>query len=48
MGGGWPEAFALMTMHVAVWAICATFLPWLVLTKDPRKTQPPDGPLSIL
>lgn len=48
MGGGWPEAFALMTMHVAVWAICAALLPWLALTKDPRKTQPPDGPLSVL
>src|SRR5579871_6109890 len=29
-GGGWPEAFALMIMHVAVWAICATLLPSLV------------------
>jgi hypothetical protein len=48
MGGGWPEAFALMAMHVVVWAICATLLPWLVLTKNPRKTQPPDRPLSIL
>src|SRR6476646_3623583 len=24
MGGRWPEACALMTMHVVVWAICAT------------------------
>jgi hypothetical protein len=48
MGGGWPEAFALMTMHVVVWAICATLLPWLAITKLPRKTQPPDRPLSIL
>ena len=48
MGGGRPEAFALMTMHVAVWAICATLLPWLALTKHPRKTQPPDRPVSIL
>jgi hypothetical protein len=48
MGGGWPEAFALMTMHVVVWAICATLLPWLAITKHPRKTQPPDRPLSIL
>lgn len=47
MGGGWPEAFALMTMHVAVWAICATLLPWLALTKHPRKT-PDSDPLSIL
>ena len=48
MGGGWPEAFALMTMHVVVWAICATLLPWLAITKHPGKTQPPDDPLSIL
>lgn len=43
-GGGWPEASALMTMHVAVWVICATLLPWLATTKQARKTQP----LSIL
>jgi hypothetical protein len=29
MGGGWPEAYALMIMHVAVWAICITLLPEL-------------------
>ena len=28
-GGGWPEAFALMTMHVAVWALCVWMLPAL-------------------
>jgi hypothetical protein len=28
-GGGWPEAFALMTMHVAVWALCIALLPVL-------------------
>ena len=48
MGGGWPEAFALMTMHVVVWAICATLLPWLAITKRPRTTQPSGRPLSIL
>jgi hypothetical protein len=48
MGGGWPEACALMTMHVAVWAICATLLPWLAITKEPRKAQPADHPLSIV
>jgi Family of unknown function (DUF6069) len=48
LGGGWPEAFALMMMHVVVWAICVTLLPWLALTKHPAKTQPPDRPLSIL
>jgi hypothetical protein len=31
-GGGWPEAFALMAMHVAVWAICVTMLPLLTAT----------------
>jgi hypothetical protein len=34
-GGGWPEASALATMHVAVWAICVTLLPHLVATKRP-------------
>ena len=29
-GGGWPEALALMTMHIAVWAICVTILPAFV------------------
>ncbi len=48
MGGGWPEAFALMMMHVVVWAVCATLLPWLSIAKQPRKTQPADHPLSIL
>jgi hypothetical protein len=28
-GGTWPEAFALIAMHVAVWAICITLLPAL-------------------
>ena len=48
MGGGWPEACALMTMHVVVWAICVTLLPSLAITKHPRKTQASDRPLSIL
>ena len=48
MGGGWPEACALMTTHVAVWAICATLLALLATTKHPCKTHPPDRPLSIL
>jgi hypothetical protein len=49
MGGGWPEAFALMTMHVVVWALCVTLLPWLAITKHPRGTQAaPSRPLSIL
>ena len=48
MGEGWPEACALMTMHVVVWAICVTLLPSLAITKHPPKTQAPDRPLSIL
>jgi hypothetical protein len=48
MGEGWPEACALMTMHVVVWAICVTLLPSLAITKHPAKTQAPDRPLSIL
>ena len=48
MGGGWPEACALITMHVVVWAVCVTLLPSLAITKHPPKTQAPDRPLSIL
>ena len=48
MGEGRPEAFALMAMHAVVWAVCATLLPWLALTKHPHQTPPPDRPLSIL
>ena len=48
MGGGWPEAYALMTMHVAVWVVCVTLLPSLAITKHPPKTPAPDRPLSIL
>ena len=48
MGGGWPEAFSLMAMHVAVWVVCVTLLPWLAITKHQRQTQPPEHPLSIL
>jgi uncharacterized membrane protein YhaH (DUF805 family) len=33
-GAGWPEAFALMSMHVAVWALCVTILPRLVAAKS--------------
>lgn len=48
MGGGWPEACALMTMHVVVWAICATLLPALATTRHPSHTPSGDRPLSIL
>jgi hypothetical protein len=32
-GGGWPEALSLMSMHVAVWAICVTILPAAVVVR---------------
>jgi len=33
-GGGWPEAFCLMAMHVAVSAICVTVLPAAVAVRE--------------
>jgi hypothetical protein len=39
-GGGWPEALALMSMHVAVWAICVTMLPAAVVVRP--HTDAPD------
>jgi hypothetical protein len=48
MGGGWPEAGALMIMHIVVWGICITLLPALAMGKHPRKAQAVDRPLSIL
>jgi hypothetical protein len=48
MGGDWPKACALMTMHIVVWAVCVTLLPSLAFTKRPRKDQAPDRSLSIL
>jgi hypothetical protein len=30
-GSGWPEALVLMAMHVAVWGICVTMLPLIVV-----------------
>ena len=35
MGGGWPEALALMTMHIAAWAVTVTMLTKLT-TAVPR------------
>ncbi len=48
MGGGWPEAYFLMTMHVVVWAICVTLLPGLSMTRYTESPPKPDRPLSIL
>jgi len=48
MGGGWPEAYFLMAMHVVVWAICVTLLPGLSMTRVSEAPGKPDRPLSIL
>ena len=48
MGGDWPQACALMTMHVVVWAVCATLLPSFATTKHPRNAPSAHDPLSIL
>lgn len=45
MGGGWPEAYALMTMHLVVWAICITLLPGLAYSARADKGE---DRLSIL
>jgi len=39
-GGGWPEALTLMSMHVAVWAICVTVLPAAVAAERQRSDSP--------
>ncbi|MGA8594141.1 MAG: hypothetical protein WB676_05295 [Bryobacteraceae bacterium] len=43
-GGGWPEALALMAMHVAVWAICVTLLPALTMTGGGPDSATPSLP----
>jgi hypothetical protein len=43
-GGGWPEALALMVMHVAVWAICVTLLPALTMTGGGPDSATPSLP----
>jgi hypothetical protein len=48
MGGGWPEAYALMIMHVVVCIICITLLPGLGLTTGSQTRVNCDQPLSIL
>jgi hypothetical protein len=48
MGGGWPEACALMIMHVVVWAVCITVLPSLAFTKLAPTEDRQNDPLSIL
>ncbi len=48
MGGGWPEACALMVMHIVVWAVCVTLLPGLAFTKPPVAGHRRNDRLSIL
>jgi len=48
VGGGWPEAYALMLMHVVVCVVCITLLPGLGLTKGSQTRASRDQPLSIL
>ena len=48
MGGGWPEACALMIMHIVVWAICVTLLPGLAFTTPSATADRRDDRLSIL
>jgi hypothetical protein len=48
MGGGWPEACALMCMHVVVWIVCVTVLPGLAFTTSPATEHRRDDHLSIL
>jgi hypothetical protein len=48
MGGGWPEACALMIMHIVVWAICVTLLPGLAFTTPSSVVNRRDDRLSIL
>ena len=48
MGGGWPEACALMVMHIVVWAICITLLPGLAFTTRSSTRDGRDDGLSIL
>lgn len=36
-GGNWAEALVLMSMHVAVWALCVAMLPALARGRRDRK-----------
>jgi hypothetical protein len=38
-GGGWPEAIALMSMHIAVWSICVTILPTFSVSNEPKSHE---------
>ena len=47
-GGGWPEACALMIMHIVVWAICVTVLPRFAFTTPSPDVDRRGDRLSIL
>jgi hypothetical protein len=48
MRGSWPEAYALMIMHVVVCVVCISLLPSLGLTPASQASASRDQPLSIL
>jgi hypothetical protein len=48
MHGGWPEACALMIMHLVVYVICITVLPALAFTTPDSTDDREKDPLSIL
>jgi hypothetical protein len=48
MGGGWPEACALMIMHIVGWAVCVTLLPGLAFNTRSSTRDRRDDRLSIL
>lgn len=47
LGATWPDAFALMVMHVVVWAVYMTLLPWLAFSVPPPDEDRRDNPMSI-
>jgi hypothetical protein len=38
-GANWPDVLALMTLHVAAWAVCVTMLTKLSVAVDTRETR---------
>ena len=43
LGGGWPEALALMSMHVAAWFVTVTMLIGLTAMKTEPQTSTADA-----
>jgi hypothetical protein len=42
-GGGWPEAIALMMMHVVAWAVTLSMLIGLATVSTPAEGHRPPG-----